>query len=267
MRISFSAPPRKSTPCGITVATIPPGLQTASMCRANIRSAFFPGGRTPSPAIPLGKFHVAFRVVLAEWRIGDHPVETLEFPAFPVQGMQQGILEPNIGAPNAVQEHVDFADGPGRGIVYLAAEAKIGRIAAGLLDILAADDQHAAGTASGIVDTHSRSGIQHADHRTDHIPGRIKVPALLAGRFREHVDEEFAGGPEQVGKPEVLVAKAVAIEMAHQFLARLVRNNAFVALDLHEPNVIQNIPQRLVGFAYGRQRLVQNSPVRPRGVV
>ncbi len=32
LRISFSAPPRNSTPWGRTVATMPPGLQTASIC-------------------------------------------------------------------------------------------------------------------------------------------------------------------------------------------------------------------------------------------
>ena len=116
--------------------------------------------RAPSPAIPLREFHVVPCVVLAEGRIGDHPVKTLKFAAFPVQGMQQGIFKPNVSAPDAMQEHVDFADGPGRGIIDLAAEAQIGRIAAGLLDILAADDQHAAGTTGGIVDTHSRRGIQ-----------------------------------------------------------------------------------------------------------
>ena len=73
----------------------------------------FPGGRTPSPAVPLGKFHTALGVVLTERRIGDHPVKTLQFPAFPVQRVQQGVFKPDVGAPDAMQQHVDFTDGPG----------------------------------------------------------------------------------------------------------------------------------------------------------
>ena len=37
-----SAPPRNSTPCGMTVAPMPSGFRTARMCWTNIRSAFLP---------------------------------------------------------------------------------------------------------------------------------------------------------------------------------------------------------------------------------
>ena len=49
-------------------------------------------------------------------------------PALRVHGMQQGILKLDIGALHAMQEHVQLADGPGRRIVHLAAQAHIGRI-------------------------------------------------------------------------------------------------------------------------------------------
>ena len=71
---------------GMTVATMPPGLQTASMCWANMRSPFLPGRRTPAPAEALRELHVAARVVLAEGRIGDDAVEALQFAGLAVHG-------------------------------------------------------------------------------------------------------------------------------------------------------------------------------------
>jgi len=48
LRISRSAPPRKSTPWGMTVQTMPPCLSTECMCWTNIRSAFLPdSGQKP----------------------------------------------------------------------------------------------------------------------------------------------------------------------------------------------------------------------------
>ncbi|MNZ64401.1 hypothetical protein D3C78_825690 [compost metagenome] len=47
-RMPFSSPPRNSTPCGSTVATMPWSRHTASMCWRNIRSAFLlPSGTWP----------------------------------------------------------------------------------------------------------------------------------------------------------------------------------------------------------------------------
>ena len=77
-------------------------------------------------------------------------------PALAVHGMQQRVLELDVGAGHAVQQHVELADRPGGGVVHLAAEAEVGRVAAGLLDELAADDEHAAGAAGRIIDAHAR---------------------------------------------------------------------------------------------------------------
>src|SRR6266542_1709725 len=51
VRMSRSAPPRNSTPCGMTVAATPLALSTATMCWTNMRSAFLP----PSGAQPQRK--------------------------------------------------------------------------------------------------------------------------------------------------------------------------------------------------------------------
>ena len=81
-------------------------------------------------------------------------------PRLPVQRVQQGVLELDVGAGHAVEQHVQLADGPGGGVVNLAAEAEVGGVAAGLLDELAADDQHAARAAGWVIDAHARRGLE-----------------------------------------------------------------------------------------------------------
>jgi len=142
---------------------------------------FFARRRTPAPAIALRKLHIALRIVLTERRIGNDPIKPFEFAALPVEGVQERVFQFDIGAAYAVQEHIDFADGPCRRIIHLAAEAQVGRVAAGLLDIFAADDQHAAGTACGVVDAHPRGGVQNADHHSDDIAGGIEISTFLTG--------------------------------------------------------------------------------------
>ncbi len=77
-----------------------------------------------------------------------------------MHGMEQRVLELDVGAGHAVQEHVELANGLGGGVVDLAAEAEVGGIAAGLLDELAADDEHAAGAAGGVIDAQARRGLE-----------------------------------------------------------------------------------------------------------
>ena len=149
------------------------------------------------------------RVVLAERRIGDDAVEAFQFARLAVLRVQQRVCEPDVGAGHAMQQHVELADGPGGGVVHLAAQAQVGRVAAGLLDELAADDEHAAGAAGGVIDAQPRPGLEDAHHEADDIARGVEVAALLARRLGEHVDEELVGRAEQVGELEVLVAQAV----------------------------------------------------------
>ena len=186
-------------------------------------------GRTPAPAEALGELHVAARIVLAERRIGDDAVEALQLARLAVHGVQQRILELDVGAGHAMQEHVQLADGPGRGIVHLAAQAQVGRITAGLLDELAADDEHTAGAAGGVIDAQARPRLEDADHEPDDIARGVEVAALLARRLGEHVDQELVGRAEQVGELKILIAQAVAVEVAHQVLARVIGDDALIA--------------------------------------
>ena len=126
------------------MVTIPPGLQTASICWANIKSPFLPVVGAQPQRKRSGYSILRARIILTEWRIGDHAVEAFKLARLSVHRVKQRVLELYVGAGNAVQKHVQLADRPGRGIVHLATEPDVAGIAAGLLDELAADDEHAA---------------------------------------------------------------------------------------------------------------------------
>lgn len=160
-----------------------------------------------------------------------------------------------------MQQHVQLADRPGRSVIHLATKPEIGRIAAGLFDVFAADDEHAARAAGGIVDAHAGPGMKQAHHEADDVARGVEVAALLAGRLGEHVDEEFVGRAEQVGKLEVLVAQGVPTEVPNQVLAGVVGDNPLVALDAHELDVVQDMLQGLIVFSESAESLVQDAAV------
>ena len=229
--------------------------------------AFLAGRGTPAPAETLRELHIAARVVLAERRIGDDAVEAFQFAAVLVLRVQQGVLKLNVRAGDAVQEHVQFADGPGGGVVDLAAEAEVGGVAAGLLDEFAADDEHATRTAGGVIHAQAGSGLEDAHHKTDDIAGRVEVAALFASRLGEIVDEKFVCRAEQVGELEILVAQPVATENpADEVLATVVRNDALAAFDGHEEDAIKDVLQLRVGFAESRERNIEDRAVNFGGV-
>ena len=188
-------------------------------------------------------------------------------PALAVHGMQQRVLELDVGAGHAMEQHVQLADGPRRGIVHLAAEAQVGGIAAGLLDELAADDEHAAGAAGGVIDAQARRGLEDADHQADDVARGVEVAALLARRLGEHVDQELVGRAEQVGELEVLIAQAVAVEVADEVLARVIGDDALVALHAHEADVVEDVFERFVVLAQRAEGLVEHAAERLGGVV
>jgi hypothetical protein len=166
-----------------------------------------------------------------------------------------------------VQHHVEFADRPGGGVVHLAAKAQVGQVAAGLFDVFTAADEHAARTAGGIIDAHPRRGVEHADHESNDVARGVEIAALLPGRFGEHVDEKLIGRAEQVGELKVLVAQAVAGEVAHQILAGLIGDDALDALHAHEADMVEHVLKRFILLAQGRKRLVEAAPIGAPGIV
>ena len=141
--------------------------------------ALLPARGTPAPAEALFELHVGSRVILAEGRVGDDPVEAFQFAAIAVQRMEEGVLALDVPGPDAVENHVKPADGPRGGVAHLAAEAEVGRVAAGLVNVLVADDEHAARTAAWIVNGHARLRPEAAHHETDDIARRVKVAAFF----------------------------------------------------------------------------------------
>ena len=168
------------------------------------------------PAEPLWKLHVRASVVLAEWRISNHPVESLELARIAMHRMQKRVCwRRDVRAVNAVQHHVEFADRPGRRVVHLTAKPQVGRVTAGLLDEFATDDEHATRTACWIVHTHAGNRLEDADHQSDHVARRVEVAALFAGRFGKHVDEKLVGGAKEVRELKVFIAQAVSSKDAN----------------------------------------------------
>ncbi|EXI91524.1 MAG: hypothetical protein AW12_01250 [Candidatus Accumulibacter sp. BA-94] len=158
--------------------------------------ALLAGGRAPAPAEALGEFHVGAGVVLAEGRIGDHPVEALQLAGLAVQRVQQGVLALDVGVGDAVQNHVEFADGPGGHIQHLSGQAHIGAVATALLHIFLGQDEHAAGPAGWVIHAHPLLRFEQPHHQTHDVTRRVEVTALLARRFGEHVDQEFVCSAE-----------------------------------------------------------------------
>ena len=215
------------------------------------------GGGTPAPAEALGELHAGAAVILAEGRIGDHPVETHQLATFLVSRVEQGVLKLDVGVPHPVQQHVEFADGPGGGVVDLSGQVEVFGVAAGLLDELPADDQHAAGAAGRIVNPHARAGFEHAHHQPNHVARGIEVTPLLARRLGEHVDQKFVGAAEQVGELKILVTQPVTVEMAHQILARLVTDHPPGPLGARKLDVPQDMGQGVVVLLQTQQGLVE----------
>jgi hypothetical protein len=91
-----------------------------------------------------------------------------------------------------------------------------------LLDVLLGKDEHAAGTATGIVDAHVLPGVEKADHEADDIAWGVELAALFAGGVGELADEVFVGGAEEVGELEVVVAEAILVEVLDEVAEFLV---------------------------------------------
>ena len=157
-------------------------------------------------AEPFGVGERGLVVVLAERRVGDHPVEPPQLTTAGVSGVGERVVVEEIRVPDAVQQHVHLRDRPGGAVVLLPGEVKVGGIAAVVGHVVAGVDQHAARTRARIVDGHAFFGVDEAHHQLHDRAGRVELAALLAGRVGKVTDQILVGGAEQVRKLEVLVA-------------------------------------------------------------
>ena len=104
----------------------------------------------PAEAEAVAELDAALDVVLAEGRIGDHPVEAHQPAVLDVLRIEERVAVPDVGVGDAMQQQVHPADRPDRAVVLLAVKAA--GVAAMLEGMLVALVQHAAAAASGIVE-------------------------------------------------------------------------------------------------------------------
>ena len=103
-----------------------------------------------------------------------------------------------------------------------------------LLHVLLALNKHSAGTDSRIVYLRSLLGLPERHQQTNHLIGRVKLPALLTGAVRKILNQAFVGGSEEIGKFEVLIdqLRRAAIEMVNEIDPSLVGSGRFSLLDV-----------------------------------
>ena len=85
---------------------------------------------------PLCELHPFTRIILAERRIGDNPVEPHQLSALQMKGICQYILVLNVCIRYPVEDHVHLAYGPDATVIILAVKGEIGRISPVLLHVL-----------------------------------------------------------------------------------------------------------------------------------
>src|ERR1051325_4286294 len=130
-RMSFSLPPRNSTPWGMIVAMWPSGFRLASMCWTNMRSAFLPvsghhsrnrvgnfivvaqfTGRQPSRFTKSARKTGNAAVVLRKGRVGEDAVEFANLPVVQNLRVLQRIRVLDRETRDVVEDHIHDADGP-----------------------------------------------------------------------------------------------------------------------------------------------------------
>ena len=207
-----------------------------------------------------GILDVLFDVVLTERRIGQYAVEAAEFSGFGfVLRAADGVLLPDVGVCDPVQQHVHFADRPGGAYAFLPGEGEITRVTAALADVVAGLDQHAARTAGWVIHAHARPRIDNFNQRAHHVRRGVELAALFTRRIREELDQVFVCRAQQVGKFEVLVAQRNFFKVLHEVDQRVVVERTLADLAV-EVDVFQHVLQRIdVGIFNRFQRLVQRA--------
>jgi len=200
--------------------------------------------------------HAVLAILLREGGIADDAVEAHQFTVLvQVLGIDQCVGVADVGVADAVEQEVHLADGPHAAVGVLPVERDVLRVAAGLLDVIAGEDEHAAGTDAGVVDAHPGLRLEQADHQSHHLAGGVELAALLARRVGKVLDQVLVGRAEHVGELEILVAQADAAEMLDQRPQRLVVEAGAAAHLAGETDVIEHalegaviLLQRAQGF-------------------
>ena len=174
-----------------------------------------------------------------------------------MQRLLERVALTDVGAADAVQQHVHLADGPGAAVEFLPGQFEIAGIAADLLHVLLRLDQHAARPAGRIVDRHAFLRLDQLDHEPDDLGRRVELATLLPGTVGEVLDEVFVGGTQQVGELEVIVAQRDVVEVLDELDQGAVIQRPLADLAI-EVDALENVLQRVrVGVFDGGEGLVQ----------
>ena len=165
---------------------------------------------------PLPEGEVVRRVVLREGRVRDHPVEAHQLAALDVQRLRECVAIAEVSIGDTVEDHVHLRDGPDPAVVLLPVQPKILRVAPVLVDMLGRENQHAAGSRARVVDLVALLRIGDAYHHSDHGSRGVELSPLLASRVGELADQVLVGGPQEIGKLEVVVEQSVLAEVVNQ---------------------------------------------------
>ena len=163
----------------------------------------------------------------------------------------------NVGAADAVQQHVHLADGPGAAVEFLPGEFQVAGVAADFLDVLLRLDQHAARSGTGVVDAHAFLRLDDLHHHADDFGGRVELAALLPGTVGEVFDEVFVGRTEQIGELEFVVRERDVVEVLDERHQGVVVHRPLADLAV-EVDPLENVLQRVrVGVLDGSEGFVQ----------
>ena len=204
----------------------------------------------------LGELYPLAVIVLREGRVADDAVKAHQLALVQVERVEQRVVVLDVGVGDAVEEHVHLADGPNAAVGVLAVERQVTGIAAGLLHVLAREDQHAARADARIIDAHPGLGPEQPHHQPHHVAGGVELAALLARRVGELPDQVFVGRAQHVGKLKVLVAQAMPAKVLDQ-LAQFKVREAGAPYLAGKVDVGEHALQRPVGLLQSGQRLVE----------
>src|SRR5262249_36779350 len=126
-----------------------------------------------------------------------------------------------------------------------ATQAHVRRVTTRLFDELAANNERTARTTGRVIDAQARSRFEDADHEPDDIAWSVEVAALLTRRLGKHINQKLIGRTEQVRELEVFIAQAITVKVAHQVLARVIRDETLIADRAHKADVVEDVFERV----------------------
>ena len=177
----------------MTVATIAVGLEHGQHVLQEHQVGLLAALGGVAVAEPLGVGQRRPVVVLAERRVGDHPVKAPQLAAAHVLGAGEGVVVAQVGVADAVQQHVHLRNRPGSAVVLLPGQHQVSGIAAVVGHMVAGIDQHAARARARVIHSHALLRVDQAHHQLHHRARRVELAALLARGVREIPDQVLVG--------------------------------------------------------------------------